>query len=1031
MKKLIKLVPSDHRLLIGFALMSTLLLCMAGIALLASERHRATGRWIAHTHEVEAEIAQARFSAIQFAEIQTGTKGKAAKNNAFAALEQRRETIRKLTSDNPVQQNALLKLEAQIKQVKQSAVPPNTLTEALDQMAQEEERLLKLRRARSDHEAGINDAAILVSSVIMLVLLGCGYREIRRAERRRREAHEKTTNVLESIQDGFFAVDKDWNITYINEEMKKTWGMPDAELIGFNLWELHPDARGTEFERQNTRALREQIVIEYSEYYPTHGIWYEVKVYPTPEGLSLYCRDVTAAHNDKAALERSEKALHDAQAMAHIGSWEADLLTGETFCTQELYRIYDLAIEATDAAEAKSHLIHRFFSLQEALQKIHPDDRARVAACVHTSREKGIPYEIQYRVLLPTGETRHIHSRCHVTMQDGVAARLAGTVQDITERKAAEERFETLFEHSSDAHLLFDDTGIIDCNHAAVAMLRCASKAEMLALHPAVLSPTYQADGRLSLEKCVEMDAIARERGHHRFEWTHRKMDGEVFPVEVSLTPVALKEKPALLVVWHDLTERKRAEEEVRQNRDKLAALIEAIPDILYRVDRHGVCVDFIAAEKEHNYYTAEECVGKNLFDVLPQEVARLTFEAVTLALETKTAQLIEYALKIKDELRFREARAVAQSGGDVLIIVRDITDRKRMEQRFEAVNRQNKLLLESIGEGVYGIDLQGKATFVNPTAATLLGYEAAEILGQNVHALIHHTKADGSPYPVAECPIYYAMKRGEVLRCSNEVFWRKEGSALAVEYVSTPILEAGVVVGMVVSFQDITERRQMEIQIDRQMAQMNEYSTELEFQKSELVSANQQLEWLATTDGLTGLKNHRNFQTHFADEFQRATRYGASLSVLLLDVDKFKQFNDTFGHPAGDQTLKTVARALTMAARSTDFVARYGGEEFAVILPETDAQGAIEAAERFRAAVEGQEWPSRAVTVSIGVATYSLKTQTTADLLQQADEALYASKHAGRNRATHFNLITPLDEAPQLNYELTRSDAKAPSVVG
>ncbi|MCB9706640.1 MAG: PAS domain-containing protein [Myxococcales bacterium] len=125
---------------------------------------------------------------------------------------------------------------------------------------------------------------------------------------------------------------------------------------------------------------------------------------------------------------------------------------------------------------------------------------------------------------------------------------------------ASHEIFRVLFEHSSDAHLLFDEGGIIDCNNAAIEMLRCADKAEVLRLHPAVLSPERQPDGRLSTEKSVEMDRRARVAGFHRFEWVHRRMDGELFPVEVTLTPVRVGAGEALLVVWHDLTEFKARE---------------------------------------------------------------------------------------------------------------------------------------------------------------------------------------------------------------------------------------------------------------------------------------------------------------------------------------------------------------------------------------------------------------------------------------------------------------------------------------
>jgi phosphoserine phosphatase RsbU/P len=135
------------------------------------------------------------------------------------------------------------------------------------------------------------------------------------------------------------------------------------------------------------------------------------------------------------------------------------------------------------------------------------------------------------------------------------------------------DRFRILFEHSSDAHLIFDETGITDCNEATIKLLKAADRAQVLALHPAMLSPEYQPDGRRSLDKSVDMDALARARGYHRFEWVHRKLDGESFPVEVTLNSVEIAGKPAMIVVWHDLTEIKRVEDELRKRTEELEAL--------------------------------------------------------------------------------------------------------------------------------------------------------------------------------------------------------------------------------------------------------------------------------------------------------------------------------------------------------------------------------------------------------------------------------------------------------------------------
>jgi diguanylate cyclase (GGDEF)-like protein len=168
-----------------------------------------------------------------------------------------------------------------------------------------------------------------------------------------------------------------------------------------------------------------------------------------------------------------------------------------------------------------------------------------------------------------------------------------------------------------------------------------------------------------------------------------------------------------------------------------------------------------------------------------------------------------------------------------------------------------------------------------------------------------------------------------------------------------------------------------------------------------ELALANADLERLATTDGLTGLKNHRTFQGLLAAEYARARRYEKPLSVVLLDVDHFKMFNDTFGHPAGDAVLCRVGSLLQETARTTDVVARYGGEEFALLLPETPSEGAESIAERLRHAVAAAGWDRREVTVSVGVSSLEDETPSPAGLVEAADQALYRSKRNGRNRVT------------------------------
>ena len=150
-------------------------------------------------------------------------------------------------------------------------------------------------------------------------------------------------------------------------------------------------------------------------------------------------------------------------------------------------------------------------------------------------------------------------------------------------------------------------------------------------------------------------------------------------------------------------------------------------------------------------------------------------------------------------------------------------------EDELAHVKRQNELILEAAGEGIYGLDCEGKTTFLNPAAAHMLGFDTNALIGQPMHALLHHTRPDGSPFPKEECPIYAAFKDGAVHHVDDEVFWRKDGSSFPVDYTSTPIHENGKLAGAVVVFKDITERKQAEQELLQAYAEVEQMKERLE----------------------------------------------------------------------------------------------------------------------------------------------------------------------------------------------------------
>lgn len=166
---------------------------------------------------------------------------------------------------------------------------------------------------------------------------------------------------------------------------------------------------------------------------------------------------------------------------------------------------------------------------------------------------------------------------------------------------------------------------------------------------------------------------------------------------------------------------------------------------------------------------------------------------------------------QVKDELEIRVAERTAELISVNERLQLELDERKRTELALERLSRQNQLILNSVGEGLCGLDLQGKITFVNPAAANLLGYSVAELIGQSIYIILPHAKSDNTPHELTESPIYASLRDGTIHQVTNELFWRQNNTSFPVEYVSRPIREAGEIVGAVITFKDITERQVVE----------------------------------------------------------------------------------------------------------------------------------------------------------------------------------------------------------------------------
>ncbi|MCW8825624.1 MAG: EAL domain-containing protein [Gammaproteobacteria bacterium] len=438
---------------------------------------------------------------------------------------------------------------------------------------------------------------------------------------------------------------------------------------------------------------------------------------------------------------------------------------------------------------------------------------------------------------------------------------------------------------------------------------------------------------------------------------------------------------------------------------DDLSTTLQTIPDLLFEVDKDGRFTQVLTHSDDLLLIPREKLLNNHLENVLSPEAAESFYAALNEAEAAGESfgHLIMLSTEKGEfwfELSIARKRASSDGTTSFVVLSHDITESRRMELQLRALAESNQLILDSAGEGIFGLDTNGVMTFVNPAAANILGYAQHELIGQPSHATWHYKHRDGSEYSDAECPIYSTVHGGHK-SAGEETFIRKDGTFFPVSYSSTPIIKDGTITGSVITFVDITEKKEAEARIDH----------------------------LAYYDALTELPNRTLLTERLTQALSSSRRLKQQGVLILINIDRFKNINDALGQAAGDDLLISVSMLLQPLLREGDTLARIAGDEFAILLPELGDQlnevshHAHTVAERIHENIRQPlvlSYEELSFTVSLGITLYPENEKEGAkEVIRRADTALHRVKAIGGNQSAFFE--TNMGEAVEQRFRIER----------
>lgn len=675
------------------------------------------------------------------------------------------------------------------------------------------------------------------------------------------------------------------------------------------------------------------------------------------------------------------------EALMSVATGQADAFVGHV--APSLHYLSELNLPVLTVSGQTSFTFDHHFLIQKELSELHTiinkafaaiseeDKNAIYARWIQTSVQEHVDYALLWKVLAL--------AFLILLLFFGRQQTLKKYTKELENQK---ELYTIVFENTSNGVLLIDTkTGrFIECNKQIVKILGYSSKEDVLNMHPSELSPEFQPDGRRSDEKANEMIAMTISEGFNNFEWKHIRETGEAFWSDITLTSIVLEGKNLIHVVWKDIDDKKKADTRFKDLSERMELALIGNNDGLFDWDLRDNSVYYSPRWKEMLGYRDEE-LG-NDFSTWEERAHPGDIPEVLAAADACIEGKKEYfesvhRMKHKDGhwiwISARGKPLKDDDGHPIRLIGThtDITEDKEMQIQFA----HQVQIIKQVRDAIISTDLEGVITSWNIGAELLLGFKSYEVVGKDIAMLY-----DKEDFRTIEEYMDKIAQEGEYNISINLI--NKSNEPILSELSLSVLNDAsGNPIGTIVYAQDVTERKEAEKKLHEQRVV---------------------LDYQAHHDALTGLPNRILFSDRLELGIKKAKRNQNKLALFFIDLDHFKQINDSLGHEVGDAVLMTVTERLESQIRNEDTFARLGGDEFTIIMENLHkSEDASRLAQKILDIMAEPiliEEQKLYVSTSIGISLYPEDGTDASNLLKYADTAMYKAKDEGRNNFQFYS---------------------------